>query len=801
MADRVCFREATKSLCTGEADFPIFSDDFDSPGTKKRKRKKKKKHCEQDASTDGDAVPVKKARKRKKHSRTRSAIEEAGSSEPDTPATIEEADRSDPENLLSASSDTHAPAPSEESGSLPSDSSNVVASTSAQADVADGRQKISSISEEPMDIDDEDADDNGDVSDVVENDEFDTLAYANRDLSSDENDEGDADIPEPISLEWREPMQSDDFVIPPFECHYGPTFDLDSIDREIDYFNKFLPNALIQHAVDETNKYAEYHQRYIAKKTNMQWKPTTLNELRAYFGLLIMMGVDRKSSVIDYWSSDVYLRNVGISTVMSRNRFQMLTRYFHLADPVNDPRRDTDPESRKRRCELDPLYKINPWLKPILANCQKNFIMGQHISIDEGMVAFKGRSKFKQRLPTKPDRDGFKVWQLCDSVSAYVANFEPYLGIKYKTAKEGARKEKNTIQKLVLRMIAPFEDNDHILYSDSLFTKIETAEILYAKGVYMVGSLNKRTRKGLPSQILPIGKAKKLKMKVGDSKSMIRVLLNDIQLNMCMYQDDSAQILILNTVFPPGGTETFSHNDEEREIPTCLARYRVFMGGVDRANQKRKYYHIGRKNNRWWIYMSSYLIDVCLVNAYECFKFANEDTLVNHKNFNMRVGKQLIGGYCGKTTKSPREVSATVTKSLLLHRENLPGHVPVVLPGRQKTCKQCQMSGIRTPSGRVPETSRGCLICNVHLHHITCFAVFHNAILTHNKKNVGTQTTRHIVHFEPPVPAVTAPAVTRGRGRGNGNGQTARGRVRGNGNGQTEISPHTTATRRSRRKR
>jgi hypothetical protein len=765
MADRACFREATANLCTG-AEFPIYSDDFESPGSKKRKRKKKKKHhSEHEASTDCDAV--KKRRKRKKHSHTdvgtHATIEEAESSEPETRSPCEDSDGSEPA------------------------SSTVVASTSAQADEADRREKVSSISEEPMD-EDEDADCNGNASDIVENDEFESLSYANRDISSDEDGEGDADIPEPISFEWREPKQSDEFVIPPFECRYGPTFDLDSIDREIDYFYKFLPNALIQHAVDETNKYADYHQRYIAKKTNVQWKPTTLNELRAYFGLLIMMGVDRKTSITDYWSSDVFLRNVGISTVMSRNRFQIITRYFHLADPENDPRRDTDPESRKRRCELDPLYKINPWLKPILSNCQKNFVMGQHISIDEGMVAFKGRSKFKQRLPSKPDRDGFKVWQLCDSVSAYVANFEPYLGIKYKTPKEGARKEKNTIQKLVLRMIAPFEDNDHILYSDSLFTKIETAEMLYAKGVYMVGSLNKRTRKGLPSQILPIGKAKKLKMKVGESKSMIRVLVDDIQLNMCMYQDDSAQILILNTVFPPGGTETFSHNDEEREIPTCLARYRVYMGGVDRANQKRKYYHVGRKNNRWWIYMASYLIDVCLVNSYECFKFANEDTIVNHKNFNMRVGKQLIGGYCGKSTLSPREVSATVTKSLLLHRENLPGHVPVVLPGRQKTCKQCQRSGKRTASGRVPETSKGCMICNVHLHHNICFAVFHNAILTHNKKNVGTQTTR----LEPAV--ASAPAATRGRGRG-------RGRGNGNGNGQTEISPHTTATRRSRRKR
>ena len=752
--------EATATLCTS-GDFPIFSDDFDSPTTKERKKKKKKKRGHGHDSTD--AHP--KRRRRKKHSRNTDDNQTSMSS------AVEEEDVSEPHVVApsSAQGDTDEVADADEVIEPP-----VVASTSAQADAVDAQLRESMSSDEEMDADEDDDDGaNGNVSDTVENDNFESLSYADRNVSSaDDEADGDADTPEPVSSEWREATNSDDFILPPFTANYGPTFNLESIDREIDYFKKFMPTSLIKLAVEETNKYAEFHQRHIAKKTNVHWLPTTLTELRAYFGLLIMMGVDRKTSVTDYWSSDIFLRNVGISTVMSRNRFQLLNRYFHLADPVNDPRRESDPDTRRIRCEQDPLYKINPWLTPILALCQNNFVMGQHISIDEGMVAFKGRSKFKQRLPTKPDRDGFKVWQLSDSLCSYVAKFEPYLGIKYKTRKEGARKEKNAIQKLVLRMVEPFEGNNHVLYSDSLFTKIETAEMLYAKGVFMVGSLNKRTRKGLPSAILPSGKAKKLKMNVGESKSMIRMRIDDIQLNMCMYQDDSAQILILNTVFPPGGSETVTHKDEERHIPTCLSKYRVFMGGVDRANQKRKYYHVGRKNNRWWVYMASYLIDICLVNAFECFKFANVDCTLSHKQFNMCVGKQLIGGYCGKTNASPREVSDTVTRSLLLHRENLPGHIPVKLPGRQKTCKQCQVSGKRTTTGRVPETTKGCLICNVHLHHLTCFAVFHNSLLTHNKKNAGTQTSPD---------ADVAPAAGRGR-------HSAR------------ISPHATTTK-TRRKR
>ena len=50
-------------------------------------------------------------------------------------------------------------------------------------------------------------------------------------------------------------------------------------------------------------------------------------------------------------------------------------------------------------------------MEEIVGRCVENYQMCQEISIDEGMVKFKGRSKFKQWLPHKPDHDGFKIWQ------------------------------------------------------------------------------------------------------------------------------------------------------------------------------------------------------------------------------------------------------------------------------------------------------------------------------------------------------------------------------------------------------
>lgn len=48
-------------------------------------------------------------------------------------------------------------------------------------------------------------------------------------------------------------------------------------------------------------------------------------------------------------------------------------------------------------------------------------------SIDEVMVKWTGRLSFKKYLPPKPIKKGIKIWMRCDSVNAYLIDFEIYL--------------------------------------------------------------------------------------------------------------------------------------------------------------------------------------------------------------------------------------------------------------------------------------------------------------------------------------------------------------------------------------
>ena len=49
------------------------------------------------------------------------------------------------------------------------------------------------------------------------------------------------------------------------------------------------------------------------------------------------------------------------------------------------------------------------------------------MSVDEGMVKYKGRLFFKQYMPKKPIKYGIKVWMAADSKTVYISNYDIYL--------------------------------------------------------------------------------------------------------------------------------------------------------------------------------------------------------------------------------------------------------------------------------------------------------------------------------------------------------------------------------------
>ena len=144
-----------------------------------------------------------------------------------------------------------------------------------------------------------------------------------------------------------------------------------------------------------------------------KWTQVTVEELQAYMGFMILMGIVHLPSIYDYWKKDEVYHYSPVASRISRDRFFELHRYLHFANNSSLGLPGTP--------EYDKLGKIKPIIKKLSERFRSVY------TIDEAMIPFKGRSTLKQYMPLKPVRRG---WALADSLNGFVSEFDVYTGKK-----------------------------------------------------------------------------------------------------------------------------------------------------------------------------------------------------------------------------------------------------------------------------------------------------------------------------------------------------------------------------------
>ena len=104
---------------------------------------------------------------------------------------------------------------------------------------------------------------------------------------------------------------------------------------------------------------------------------------------------------------------------MCRNRFELLLKFFHLNDNMNQPDR-RDPAR-------DRLFKLRPLIDHLFEYFQTVYTPGPSVAVDETLLLYKGRLHFRQYLPLKRARFGIKMFCLSED-SGYVYRFCVYTG-------------------------------------------------------------------------------------------------------------------------------------------------------------------------------------------------------------------------------------------------------------------------------------------------------------------------------------------------------------------------------------
>ena len=131
------------------------------------------------------------------------------------------------------------------------------------------------------------------------------------------------------------------------------------------------------------------------------------------------------------------------------------------------------------------------------------------------MIAFKGCLSYIQYLPAKPIKHGIKLWMRCDSDSAYLHEYEVYLG-RQQNSPNGLAYD------VVTKLCQSIAGHNHHVYCDDYFTSIPLLKQLLQMKIYASGTV-RSNKKGLPAEVRNL--LEWYKESVGLSKNQIQTWL------------------------------------------------------------------------------------------------------------------------------------------------------------------------------------------------------------------------------------------------------------------------------------
>ena len=179
--------------------------------------------------------------------------------------------------------------------------------------------------------------------------------------------------------------------VPIYDGPSGPTVNLPHGTKELDYLYSEIGDDFFNNLADNTNEYTVFkcpvaHPNAADRLDTLDkhWYSTTADEIKAYIGINILMGIAQLPEGRDYWSSDQLLHNDYVAKRFSRNRFEKLSRYLHISDP-------TTPDA------TDKLYKVRTFLNKLEDKFHTSYTPGPNVSVDEAMIQFDGRLGWKHK--------------------------------------------------------------------------------------------------------------------------------------------------------------------------------------------------------------------------------------------------------------------------------------------------------------------------------------------------------------------------------------------------------------------
>ncbi|XP_049954698.1 piggyBac transposable element-derived protein 2-like [Schistocerca serialis cubense] len=214
----------------------------------------------------------------------------------------------------------------------------------------------------------------------------------------------------------------------------------------------------------------------------------TVDELRAFLEILVIMRFSPLPGVRLFWSNDRKFYNSRAAQVMPVKRFLKIMRFLHLNDNYKIP--------KKGEIGFERLYKFKPVLDHHNSCFKKLFHTARYLSVDESMVGFKGRRSLEQYMPNKPIKRGFQIWMIACAGTGYCLGLSVYEG-----KEEGDNSYKFLGEFVIEKLAAPYERLGNCLFFDNCFSNVVMMNNLLRKNLFACATI-RQTRKFLPKDTL-----------------------------------------------------------------------------------------------------------------------------------------------------------------------------------------------------------------------------------------------------------------------------------------------------------
>ncbi|XP_056635924.1 uncharacterized protein LOC130444670 [Diorhabda sublineata] len=341
-------------------------------------------------------------------------------------------------------------------------------------------------------------------------------------------------------------------------------------------------------------------------------------ELNAFLGLLIYIAAFKSNdeNITSLFSTDGTGRDI-FRCVMNRNRFAILLQCFRFDDS----------ETRQQRKENDPLAPISAIFEKFVANCQAAYTIGHLACVDEMLISFRGRSKFKMYIPQKPCKYVLKLMALTDSRNNYFYNGYLYCGKKTdgNTLTETEKKLLIPTQ-AELRLSIPIQGSNRNITDDNWFSSIELVNVLKTKNLTYIGTL-KKNKSEIPPEFQP--------NKTRQIGSSLYGFPENVTLLSHVPKKQKAVLLV-------SSMHSSAAQDPDVDKPEMIHFYNTTKSGVDSLDQKCALYSTGRRTQRWPMAIFFRILDICAANAYILFKSIKIERKDTRLEFMKNLGKQLI---------------------------------------------------------------------------------------------------------------------------------------------------------------